>query len=224
MQHYSQDLPNYPQYPRRSTRKADIETYFEYVYLQTWASGSSRSYWIVERDGRLVRPAVPADDGRGLVAREYQRNRRLVPGPDNAGDAQTAAANSATTYAEQRPWLERTRWETTYKNRDRSLLRRLIQTPYLQLHGRSAAPPYLLASAARVPGLSVDLVSLREDEIRIDWILKVVDVIMDRCEETVYGTSRSLLCWLKSNHPHMPYSKPFTLVKHASSTTRYRLL
>lgn len=25
MQHYSQDLPNYPQHPRRSTRKADIE-------------------------------------------------------------------------------------------------------------------------------------------------------------------------------------------------------
>ncbi|EXA28963.1 hypothetical protein FOVG_19471 [Fusarium oxysporum f. sp. pisi HDV247] len=148
MQHYSQDLPNYPQHPWRSTRKADIETYFEYVYLQTWASGSSRSYWIVERDGRLVRPAVPADDGRGLVAREYQGNRRLVPGPDNAGDAQTAAADSATTYAEQRPWLERTRLETTYKNRDRSLLRRLIQTPYLQLHGRSDAPRYLLASAA----------------------------------------------------------------------------
>ncbi|KAL5603763.1 hypothetical protein FOVSG1_006513 [Fusarium oxysporum f. sp. vasinfectum] len=161
IQHYSQDLPKYPQHPRRSTRKVDTETYFEYVYLQIWASGSSRAYWIVERDGRLVRPAVPAGDRRGLVlsgrertgdeqqdlinsvkAREYQRNHRLVDGPDNAGDAQTAAADSATTYAEQRPWLERTRWETTYKNRDRSLLRRLIQIPYLQLHGRSDAPPY----------------------------------------------------------------------------------
>ncbi|KAI3571193.1 hypothetical protein IWW34DRAFT_582656, partial [Fusarium oxysporum f. sp. albedinis] len=86
------------------------------------------------------------------------------------------------------------------------------------------APPYLLASAARVPGLSVDLTSPREDEIRIDRILKVVDIVMDRCEETVHSTSRSLLCWLKSNHPYVPYSKPFTLVKHASSTTRYRLL
>ncbi|KAF9765795.1 hypothetical protein IL306_001854, partial [Fusarium sp. DS 682] len=148
-----QDLPNYPQHPRRSTRKADIETYFEYVYLQTWASGASRAYWIVERDGRLVRPAVPVGSIRGLVssgqdrtgdeqqdlidsvkAREYQRNRRLVDGPGLAGDTQTAAAGSTTTYAEQRPWLERTRWETTYKNRDRSLLRRLIQAPYLQLH------------------------------------------------------------------------------------------
>ncbi|KAJ0121827.1 FAD-binding monooxygenase moxY [Fusarium oxysporum f. sp. albedinis] len=243
IQHYSQDLPNYPQHPRRCSRKADIETYFEYVYLQTWASGASRAYWIVERDGRLVRPAVLVGSIRGLVssgqdrtgdeqqdlvdsvkAREYQRNRRLVDGPGLAGDTQTAAAGSTTTYAEQRPWLERTRWEITYKKRDRSLLRRLIQAPYLQLHGRPDAPPYLLASADRVPGLSVDLTSAREDEIRIDRILKVVDIVMDRCEETVHSTSRSLLCWLKSNHPYMPYSKPFTLVKHASSTTRYRLL
>ncbi|KAL5592628.1 hypothetical protein FOBRF1_013654 [Fusarium oxysporum] len=193
IQHYSQDLPNYPQHPRRFSRKADIETYFEYVYLQTWASGASQAYWIVERDGRLVRPAVPVGSIRGLVssgqdrtgdeqqdlidsvkAREYQRNRRLVDGPGLAGDTQTAAAGSTTTYAEQRPWLERTRWETTYKNRDRSLLRRLIQAPYLQLHGRPDAPPYLLASATRVPGLSVDLTSPREDEIRIDRILKAL--------------------------------------------------
>ncbi|KAH7199098.1 uncharacterized protein B0J16DRAFT_315379 [Fusarium flagelliforme] len=73
MQHYGQDLPNYPQHPRRSTRKADIETYFEYVYLQTWASEPSRSYWIVERDGRLVRPVVPADDGRGLILSGRER-------------------------------------------------------------------------------------------------------------------------------------------------------
>ncbi|KAH6950299.1 hypothetical protein BKA56DRAFT_434943, partial [Ilyonectria sp. MPI-CAGE-AT-0026] len=28
IQHYSQDLPKYPQYPRRPTRRADIEAYF----------------------------------------------------------------------------------------------------------------------------------------------------------------------------------------------------
>jgi hypothetical protein len=169
VRHYSQDLPEYPQHPRKSTRRADIETYFEYVYLQAWASGSSRASWIVERNSRLVRPAVPEGNIRGLVlsgqdrtgdeqqdlinsvqAREYQRNRRLVDGPGLADDTQTVAAGSTTTYAEQRPWLERTRWETTYKNRDRSLLRCLIKTPYLQLYGRPDAPPYLLASADQV--------------------------------------------------------------------------
>ncbi|WAO94382.1 Hypothetical protein NCS54_01196300 [Fusarium falciforme] len=237
MQHYSQDLPKYPQHPRRPTRRADMEAYFEYVYLQAWASGSSRVYWIVARNGQLTRPTVPVghmsgsalsrrdrigqeqqDLIRSVQEREHQRNHGL------AADMQTSAAGSATMYAEQRPWLERTRWEITYRNRDRSLHRCLIQTPYLSFYGRPDAPPYLLASAARVTGLSTDLVSPREDEIKIDGILKAVDVVMDRCEETVHRTSRNLLCWLKSNHPHMPYSKPFTLVKHASSTTRYRLL
>ncbi|KAJ9419655.1 hypothetical protein QL093DRAFT_2371079, partial [Fusarium oxysporum] len=69
--------PNYPQHPRRSTRKADIETYFEYVYLQTWASGPSRAYWIVERDGRLVRPAVPVGSIRGLVSSGQDSSRQL---------------------------------------------------------------------------------------------------------------------------------------------------
>ncbi|UPK90597.1 hypothetical protein LCI18_001532 [Fusarium solani-melongenae] len=200
MQHYSQDLPKYPQHPRRPTRRADIEAYFD----------SSRVYWIIARNGQLTRPTVPVGHMSGLALSrrdrvgqeqqdlirsvqecEHQRNHGL------AADMQTSAAGSATMYAEQRPWLERTRWEITYRNRDRSL---------------------------HLTGLSADLVSPREDEIKIDGILKAVDVVMDRCEETVHRTSRNLLCWLKSNYPHMPYSKPFTLVKYASLTTRYRLL
>ncbi|KAH6950300.1 hypothetical protein BKA56DRAFT_506560, partial [Ilyonectria sp. MPI-CAGE-AT-0026] len=155
---------------------------------------------------------------RSVQEREYQRNH----GP--AADMQTSAAGSATMYAEQQPWLERMRWEITYRNRDRSLHRCLIQTPYLSFYGRPDVPPYLLASAARVTGLSTDLVSPCEDEIKIDGILKAVDVVMDRYEETVHRTSCNLLCWLKSNHPHIPYSKLFILVKYALSTTRYCLL
>ncbi|KAL9566932.1 hypothetical protein ACKAV7_008701 [Fusarium commune] len=238
IQHYSQGLPEYPQYPRRSTRRADIEAYFEYVYLQAWACGSSRVYWIVERDGQLTRPTVPVgqmresalslrdkngqeqqDLIRSVQEREHERNR--VP---TASVQTTAAAGSATTYAEQRPWLERTRWEITYRNRDRSLHRCLIQTPYLSSYSRPDAPPYLLASTARVPSLFADIVSPHEDEMKIIGILNAVDVVMDRCEETVRSTSRNLLCWLKSNHPNISYSKPFTLVKHASSTTKYRSL
>ncbi|KAJ4172151.1 hypothetical protein NW754_002339 [Fusarium falciforme] len=157
MQHYSQDLPKYPQHPRRPTRRADMEAYFEYVYLQAWASGSSRVYWIVARNGQLTRPTVPVghmsgsalsrrdrigqeqqDLIRSVQEREHQRNHGL------AADMQTSAAGSATMYAEQRPWLERTRWEITYRNRDRSLHRCLIQTPYLSFYGRPDAPPYLL--------------------------------------------------------------------------------
>ncbi|KAI7763202.1 hypothetical protein LZL87_014075 [Fusarium oxysporum] len=183
IQHYSQGLPEYSQHPRRSTRRADIEAYFEYVYLQAWDCGSSRVYWIVQRDGQLTRTTVPVgqmresalslrdkngqeqqDLIRSVQEREHERNR--VP---TASVQTTAAAGSATT-------------------------------------------------------LFADIVSPHEDEMKIIGILNAVDVIMDRCEETVRSTSRNLLCWLKSNHPNISYSKPFTLVKHASSTTKYRSL
>ncbi|KAM5528594.1 hypothetical protein FOXYSP1_19075 [Fusarium oxysporum f. sp. phaseoli] len=179
---------------------------------RAWACGSSRVYWIVERDGQLTRPTIPVgqmhesalsyrdktgqeqqDLIRSVQEREHKRNR--VP---TANVQTTAAAGSATTYAEQRPWLERTRWEITYRNRDRGLHRCLIQIPYLSSYRRPAMPPYLLASAARVPGLFADIVSPYEDEMKINEILNAVDVVMDRCEETVHSTSRNLLCWLKT--------------------------
>ncbi|KAJ9412636.1 hypothetical protein QL093DRAFT_2548381 [Fusarium oxysporum] len=106
IQHYSQDLPEYPQHPRRSTRRADIEAYFEYVYLQAWP-----------RDGQLTRPTIPVDQMResalsyrdktgqeqqdlirSVQEREHKRNR--VP---TAHVQTTAAVGSATT----------TRWEIT---------------------------------------------------------------------------------------------------------------
>ncbi|RYC80363.1 hypothetical protein BFJ63_vAg16753 [Fusarium oxysporum f. sp. narcissi] len=67
IQHYSQDLPNYPQHPRRFSRKADIETYFEYVYLQTWASGASRAYWIVNAMADWRKRTRPSLNRRKVV-------------------------------------------------------------------------------------------------------------------------------------------------------------
>ncbi|EXA29916.1 hypothetical protein FOVG_18641 [Fusarium oxysporum f. sp. pisi HDV247] len=119
---------------------------------------------------------MPVDHMRRSVQeRKGQCNYGLT------ANMQTTAASSATTYAEQRPWLERTRWEITYRNRNRSLHRSLILTSYLSSHRRPDTPPYVLASAARVPGLPIDLVSPREDEIKVDRILNTVDVVMDRC-------------------------------------------
>jgi hypothetical protein len=48
--------------------------------------------------------------------------------------------------------------------------------------------------------------------------------MLDRCEETMHHTSRSLLCWLRSTRPHVCYPKPFTLVAHEKSQKKYRQL
>jgi hypothetical protein len=65
--------------------------------------------------------AAPLLDGSPQERRLRQSNH----GP-TANIQTTVAAGSATTYAEQWPWLERTRWKITYRNRDRSLHRCLI--------------------------------------------------------------------------------------------------
>ncbi|KAI3570711.1 hypothetical protein IWW34DRAFT_839012 [Fusarium oxysporum f. sp. albedinis] len=72
-------------------------------------------------------------------------------------------------------------------------------------------------------GLDEDLVSLGDDEDRIACLIRLVDVMICRCEETVRKTSRHMLCWLKSTKASSTYSKPFTLVQ-PSSSTKYRLL
>jgi hypothetical protein len=48
--------------------------------------------------------------------------------------------------------------------------------------------------------------------------------MLDRCEETMRKTSRSLLCWLRSTRPQACYPKPFTPVALDASKRKYRQL
>ena len=49
-----------------------------------------------------------------------------------------------------------------------------------------------------------------------------VDRMLDRCEETMQHTGRSLLCWLRSTKPQACLLKPFALVGLKKSRTKYR--
>ncbi|PKK42477.1 hypothetical protein CI102_13173, partial [Trichoderma harzianum] len=69
-----------------------------------------------------------------------------------------------------------------------------------------------------------DIVSLAGDEKKIAAFLKLVDVMMDWCEETVKKISCNILCWLKSTRLLLTYLKPFSLVCYLLSTKKYRLL
>lgn len=66
------------------------------------------------------------------------------------------------------------------------------------------------------------LISPREDEQRLVSLVAGVDRMLDRCEETMLHTSRSLLCWLRSTKPQTCYPKPFALVSLKASKTKYR--
>ncbi|GKU11382.1 unnamed protein product [Fusarium langsethiae] len=54
--------------------------------------------------------------------------------------------------------------------------------------------------------------------------MRALDLVIDRCENTVRHTGRTLLCWLSSPKLHVYRENPFCLVAEKSSETRYRVL
>ncbi|KAH6876790.1 hypothetical protein B0T10DRAFT_497227 [Thelonectria olida] len=193
----------------RIRRRRDLDRQFECVYLQTWTTGSTRKYWIIQRGGSVIRPLDgPAVQShlRGVLMRELGRQQR-PPAPEPG----------VTEFALQRPWLERTRWDRTFSDRGRRDLLAALTRTCTSPGGRE----YVLGCPE---GVDEDLVSPGRDEDLIAFFLRLADVMLDRCEETVRNTSRHILCWLKSTQTSSIYSKPFTLVQLPSSSAKYRLI
>jgi hypothetical protein len=89
------------------------------------------------------------------------------------------------TLAGIRPWMERTRWLSTYQGVRRDILQCLAQMPWCN---RGVADHFLgRGSSAADP----DIVSPRQDEQKIGTLLLLVDRMLDRCEETVRHTGRT---------------------------------
>ncbi|KAH7227219.1 uncharacterized protein BKA55DRAFT_599224 [Fusarium redolens] len=84
------------------------------------------------------------------------------------------------TFAATSLWLDRTQWPSIYRGSRRDVLRALIRLPnrpslnadYTLGQGNSEGAP--------------NLVSLREDAQKILCIMRALDLVIDRCEETSY--------------------------------------
>ncbi|KAJ4009381.1 hypothetical protein NW761_015235, partial [Fusarium oxysporum] len=143
-------------------------------------------------------------------------NRGKVPNEMTA--APPVAPADITSFALQMPWLDRTGWDQTYNNKDRRevlvALTRTFTAPGGREHYIGPGQQY---------GLDEDLMSPGGDEDKIACLIRLVDLLICRCEETARKTSRHILCWLRSTKDSSIYSKPFTLVQ-PSSSTKYRLL
>jgi hypothetical protein len=62
------------------------------------------------------------------------------------------------------------------------------------------------------------------DKQKISCTIKALDLVIDRCENTVRHTGHTLLCWLSSPKLYIYRETPFCLVAEKSSETRYRVL
>jgi hypothetical protein len=67
-----------------------------------------------------------------------------------------------------------------------------------------------------------NLISPRGDEQKISCIVKALDSVIDRCEDTVRCTSHNLRCWLLSSRLKSRREIAFNLVAEKSSEIKYR--
>ncbi|EXM12652.1 hypothetical protein FOTG_18858 [Fusarium oxysporum f. sp. vasinfectum 25433] len=111
-------------------------------------------------------------------------------------------------------WPERTQFE----NARRDILRAMTRLP----DRHSLMSDYVMAQGSRQGDPCIR--SSYVDEQKISCTMKALDLVIDRCENTVRHTGRTLLCWLSSPKLHVYRETPFCLVAEKSSETRYRVL
>ena len=200
------------------TSRSELDNSYDDVYLQTWthlAHGVEQQYWVVKVNGSLTRPVADQDTCAHLQSMHERERKRLESRSQARAYSQDTGPE---TLATTRPWMERTRWAITYNGVRRDVLQALAEVP--------SAPPYTTDHflGHGTHDIDPEILSPRQDEQKIAALMTAVDLMLDRCEETMQHTSRILLCWLRSTKPHTCYPKPFTLVALESSKKKYRRL
>jgi hypothetical protein len=174
---------------------------YDDVFLQTWTHGASREYWIVTHQGIAIRPVADTSTRVHLHAVQ-EREKALIAARRTTLSLEDTGLQ---TVESTRPWMERTRWAITYEEVSRELLRCLSEMPadfYYEgdhLLGRHA---------------NADLASPQNDERKIRTLMDGVDLMLDRCEETMRHTGRPIL-------PCFP--EPFKFLGRQASRKRHRL-
>ncbi|KAH7231630.1 uncharacterized protein BKA55DRAFT_524254, partial [Fusarium redolens] len=113
-------------------------------------------------------------------------------------------------------WMERTQWQAIYKGARRDILRASTRLP----DRRALAIDYFLGQGTQES--CSDIISSSEAEQKISCILGALDIVVDRCENTIRRTSRFLLCWLNSTRLQYFHERPFSLVAEKSTERKYR--
>ncbi|KAK7177672.1 hypothetical protein PSPO01_16282 [Paraphaeosphaeria sporulosa] len=109
---------------RERASKPRTDDLYDDVFLQTWGSGPTRSYWTVSVNGSTLRQANrPCADEHLKSVREREQARRE--------EQQRIALTDTGTQTLQNtgPWMERTRWPIAYQGVRRDILLGLADVP-----------------------------------------------------------------------------------------------
>jgi hypothetical protein len=184
----------------------------EEVSLQSWVKEGRRPYWIVKPEDPSNESSPsdvfhqPSDQSSRLEQLCQAERTRLEEQRETARDDKLPDLTATS------PWFRRTRWLETYCGADRSILVRLASLPtvdsvrtgrYLGTHDGFR----LQVSAS--------------DERRIVVVLRAIEELYSRCEETVHHTARPILCRMYSLSLHSSTQRAFQLVHRPASRSKY---
>ena len=179
--------------PDRPSPQSNLEILYATVSLQTWTqSTATQSYWVIPSDhdtpDQVVNDTTPHGTANSNFLHDLrQRESRF----QTADQHQNARAFTGTaTYEGTRPWLDRTRWISTYQGIPRDILKRMTLLPTIS----SATHGLQLGSYQ-----NRTFASSAADEEQIYHLITAPDTVLDRCEDTMRHTGQPILAWLKSH-------------------------
>ncbi|XPS72541.1 hypothetical protein M3J09_004703 [Ascochyta lentis] len=109
--------------------------------------------------------------------------------------------------------MERTCSPTTYQGVRRDILLCLAEVP--------ATHDAVTITIGQLEG-EADIISPSEDEKKILHLTQAVQVVLDRCEQTMRRTGRPLLCWLITTRPSPCFPKTFKFLGREKTRRSYR--
>ncbi|KAF5698067.1 hypothetical protein FMUND_15204, partial [Fusarium mundagurra] len=202
----------------------------EHVACQRFFPSREGSKWFqvnIQTKGRAGRSEVksstkkPQETPRVLTSEASTHLQQVIDRESRyreaLGQPRTTINDTGTdTFAATSLWLDRTQWASIYRGSRRDVLRALIRLP----DRHSLNTDYTLGQG-NLEG-APNLVSPREDEQKISCIMRALDLVIDRCEETIRCTSHNILCWLLSSRLQSRREVAFDLVAEKNSEIRYR--
>ncbi|KAJ5636935.1 uncharacterized protein N7484_010248 [Penicillium longicatenatum] len=184
--------------------------------LQTWTqSRATQSYWVIPSDHDAPDQVVNDKTPHGTANSNFLHDLRQRESRFQTADQhQNAYAFTGTaTYEKTRPWLDRTRWISTYQGIPREILKRMTLLPTI-----SSATHGLQLGGYQ----NRTFASPAADEEQIYHLIATPDTVLDRCEDTMRHTGQPFLAWLKSHMVAEPSPQPFSFLGTQQSRSRYR--
>ncbi|KAH6689940.1 hypothetical protein BKA61DRAFT_742747 [Leptodontidium sp. MPI-SDFR-AT-0119] len=190
-------------------------------FLQRWIQSPRGKWWKVKADAVPIKchsidgngnfdvlecttEANPTDEELAMMKMEVEEEQRLVD--EEVGSAEQTLELE---HDENTEWLRTSEWPRWFQNRPLHIIAAASATPSIQ------DLPLSLGSWA-----GEELVSPAVQEAVLRKLVGVTDHVLQRCEETLRSTPRSLRCWIKSSTTDV-FPRPFEELQRESSRQKY---